>query len=157
MIEGHERTILAAQGYSELSMFDEALAELDSLPAETAGQAAVVEFRVVILMRARRWNPALKLSLELCVLQPDQTGGFIQAAFCLHAMGRTDEAREALLGGPVSLHAEPTYHYNLACYECVLGHLDLARMHLERSIQLDKKYRDFAKGDPDLAALHLTP
>ena len=157
MIEGHERTILAAQGYSELSMFDDALAELDSLPPETAGHAGVVELRAVILMQARRWKPALEASRALCDLQPDQKGGYIHAAFCLHEMGRTDEAREVLLGGPTSLHAEPTYHYNLACYECVLGHLDLARMHLERSIQLDKKYRDFAKGDPDLAALHLTP
>jgi predicted Zn-dependent protease len=156
MIEGHERTILAAQGYSELSMFDEAFAELDSLPPETAGHAAVVELRIVILMQAMRWKPALEVSRQLCALKPDQTAGFIQAAFCLHAMGRTDEAREVLLAGPSSLHAEPTYHYNLACYECVLGHLELARMHLERSIQLDKKYRDFARSDPDLAALHLT-
>jgi len=59
-----------------------------------------------------------------------------------------------LLGGPEALRAEPTFHYNLACYECVLGHLDLARMHLEKSIQLDTKYRDFARGDPDLAPLH---
>jgi predicted Zn-dependent protease len=157
MIEGHERTILAAQGYSELSMFDDALAELDSLPPETAGHVAVMELRAVILMQARRWIPALAASRELCVLQPDKTGGYIHTAFCLHEMGRTEEARKMLLGGPVSLHAEPTYHYNLACYECVLGHLELARMHLEKSIELDKKYRDFAKGDPDLAALHQNP
>jgi predicted Zn-dependent protease len=157
MIEGHERTILAAQGYSELSMFDDALAELDSLPPNAAGHAVVMELRAVILMQARRWKPALEASRALCVLEPGQTGGYIHAAFCLHEMGRTEEARAVLLGGPSSLHAEPTYHYNLACYECVLGHLDLARMHLEKSIELDKKYRDFAKGDPDLAALHATP
>ena len=154
MIEGHERTILAAQGYSELSMFDDALAELETLPPETAGHEGVVELRAVILMQARRWKPALEASRRLCVLQPDQTGGYIHVAFCLHEMGRTEEAREVLLGGPESLRAEPTFHYNLACYECVLGHLDLARMHLEKSIQLDKKYRDFARGDPDLAPLH---
>jgi predicted Zn-dependent protease len=157
MIEGHERTILAAQGYSELSMFDDALAELESLPPKAAAHVVVVELRAVILMQARRWKPALEASRALCVLLPDQTGGFIHAAFCLHEMGRTEEARAVLLGGPTSLHAEPTYHYNLACYECVLGHLDLARMHLEKSIELDKKYREFAKGDPDLAALHSTP
>ena len=154
MIEGHERTILAAQGYSELSMFDDALAELETLPPETAGHEGVVELRAVILMQARRWKPALEASRRLCVLQPDQTGGYIHVAFCLHEMGRTEEAREVLLGGPDALRAEPTFHYNLACYECVLGHLDLARMHLEKSIQLDKKYRDFARGDPDMAPLH---
>jgi len=154
MIEGHERTIRAAQGYSELSMFDDALAELDSLPPETAGHEEVVELRATILMRAKRWAPALAASRAFCALQPARAGGYLQAAFCLHAMGRTSEARAVLLRGPVALHAEPGYHYNLACYECVLGNLKLARMHLEKSIELDKKYRNYAKGDPDLAALH---
>jgi hypothetical protein len=42
---------------------------------------------------------------------------------------------------------------NLACYECALGNLGRACAHLDRSFQLDKKFRDFARGDPDLAAL----
>ena len=153
MLEGHERTLLAAQGYSELSMFDDALAELDSLPEEEAKNAAVVELRTVILMQAKRWKPALTASRELCRAEPQKTSGFIHAAFCLHELGRTAEARDILLAGPNALHAEPTFHYNLACYECALGHLELARMHLEKSIELDKKFRDFAKVDPDLAAL----
>src|SRR5580693_7684978 len=56
MIEGHERILLAAQGYSELGMFDDALAEIDSLPEEVTQHATVVEMRTVILMQARRWK-----------------------------------------------------------------------------------------------------
>ena len=88
------------------------------------------------------------------VLAPEKPIGFIHAAFILHETGCTDEARTLLLGGPDSLHRDATYHYNLACYECVLGNLDLARMHLDRSFELDKKFRDYAKSDPDLAKLH---
>ena len=153
MIEGHERTILAAQGYSELGMFDEAIDELDSLPEETARNSTVIELRTVILMQAKRWKPALAAGRDLCRAEPEKTSGFIHTAFCLHELGRTAEARDLLLAGPDVLHAEPTYHYNLACYECALGHLDLARMHLEKSFELDKKMRDFAATDPDLAAL----
>ena len=153
MLEDHERTLLAAQGYSELAMHDDALAQLDSLPEETAKNPTVLELRAVILMQARRWKPALAVSRELCSAEPAQTSGFIHTAFCLHELGRTDEARECLLTGPDALRAEPTFHYNLACYECALGHLDLARMHLDKSFTLDKKMRDFAKSDPDLAAL----
>ena len=58
MIEGHERTLLAAQGYSELSMYDDAIAELDSLPAPAVKHATVLELRAVILMQAKRWKPA---------------------------------------------------------------------------------------------------
>ena len=153
MIEGHERTLLAAQGYSELAMHDDALAQLDSLPEDTAKNPTVLELRAVVLMQARRWKPALAVSRELCATEPAKTSGFIHTAFCLHELGRTDEARECLLTGPDALRAEPTFHYNLACYECALGHLDLARMHLDKSFTLDKKMRDFAKSDPDLAAL----
>ena len=153
MLEGHERTLLAAQGYSELSMHDDALAELDSLPEEAAETSRALELRAVILMQAKRWKHALTISRELCRTDPEKTCGFIHTAFCLHELGRTDEARDILLGGPDALRAEPTFHYNLACYECALGHLELARMHLEKSFSLDKKMRDFAKSDPDLAAL----
>jgi tetratricopeptide (TPR) repeat protein len=153
MIEGHERTLLAAQGYCELGMFDDALEELESLPTELMQHSAVVELRTVVLMQARRWKLALTASRSLCRVAPEKSTGFIHAAFCLHELGRTDEARDTLLAGPEALHTEPTYHYNLACYECALGNLDLARLHLEKSIELDKKFKDFAKNDPDLAAL----
>jgi predicted Zn-dependent protease len=153
MLEGHERTLLAAQGYSELGMFDDALAEIDSLPAEVVQSATVAELRTVVLMQARRWKLALTASRALCRAAPEKTSGFIHTAFCLHELCRTAEARDTLLGGPEVLHAEPTFHYNLACYECALGNLDVARLHLEKSIEIDKKFREFAKSDPDLAAL----
>jgi predicted Zn-dependent protease len=153
MLEGHERTLLAAQGYSELGMVEEALGEINSLPAELADHEKVVEMRTVILMQAKRWKTALTASRALCKVAPEKTSGFIHAAYCLHALGRTEEARDILLGGPEKLHAEPTFHYNLACYECTLGNLDLARLHLEKSFALNKDFREYAKNDPDLAAL----
>ena len=122
-------------------------------PEETARNSTVIELRTVILMQAKRWKPALAAGRDLCRVEPEKTSGFIHTAFCLHELGRTAEARDVLLAGPDALHAEPTFHYNLACYECALGHLDLARMHLEKSIELDKKMREFAATDPDLAAL----
>ena len=153
MIGGHEKALLAAQGYCELGMFDDALAEVNSLPAEAKRDPAAIELRLAILMQARRWKSALTVSRELCRACPEKNIGYIHAAFCLHELGNTDEARSLLLTGPATLHTDPTYHYNLACYECRLGNFDLARVHLDRSFQLDKKYRDYAKTDPDLKAL----
>jgi predicted Zn-dependent protease len=153
MLDGHERTLLAAQGYAELSMFDDAILELDSLPTAVVKHGTVLELRTVILMQAKRWKPALSAARVLCRVEPERTSGFIHSAFCLHELGRTAEARDLLVGGPEALHVEPTFHYNLACYECALGNLGLARAHLDRSFQLDKKFRDFARSDPDLAAL----
>jgi predicted Zn-dependent protease len=153
-IEEYSRTLLAAQGYCELSMFDEALHELGTLPVDTQQHPTAVELRLVILMQAKRWRPALATGRELTQIAPEKTMGFIHTAFCLHEMGKTEEAREMLLSGPETLRTEPVFHYNLACYACVLGQLEQARQHLEQSVLLDKKFRDYAKTDPDLKALH---
>lgn len=152
-MEEHQRTLLAAQGYCELEMFGDALAEIQSLPQEAQEHPMVLEMRLVILMQAKRWEEALETSRQLYAVKPEGDSGYIHAAFCLHELGRTDEARTVLLSGPESLHTDATYHYNLACYECILGNVDLARAHLDRSVQLDKKFQAYAKTDPDLEAL----
>ena len=128
--------------------------ELNTLPDELADHATVVELRTVVLMQAKRWKPALTASrAALCRVAPGKNSGFIHAAFCLHALGRTEEARDTLISGPELLHSDPTFHYNLACYECTLGNLDLARLHLEKSFELNKEFQRIrAKSDPDLAA-----
>ena len=152
-VEDYQRILLAAQGFCELKMYDDALAELETLPPEAKEEPATYEMRLVVLMQAKRWEEALQAANQLCRLRPDAPGGYIHSAFCLHELGRTTDARDRLLNGPPALHKEATFHYNLACYECILGNVDLARMHLEKSIEIDKKFRDFAKTDPDLQAL----
>jgi len=148
-----ERRISAAQGYTELGMLDDAIAELDAIEPRLQGGSAVIEMRLLILMRAKRWKEALPLGYQLCQLHPDATAGFVHAAFCLHEMGRTVEARETLLSGPPAMQREPTYFYNLACYDVALGNTEEALRNVERSFQMDNRYRDFAMVDPDLAAI----
>jgi hypothetical protein len=43
--------------------------------------------------------------------------------------------------------------YNLACFECLAGHLEPARAHLAEAVALDGKLGTFAATDPDLAGL----
>ena len=117
----HDRTLQAAQGYLELGMVDDALAELDSLPIAARERVEVLHLRCSAHIQARRWPEALQIGQLVCQLDPQGPPGFLQAAFCLHELGRTREAREVLLGGPSSLLNEATYHYNLGCYDAALG------------------------------------
>jgi len=149
----HQRLFVAAQGYSELGLPELALGELDLLPLEIQGSPVGVESRLSVLMQAKQWKTALWLGQELCRLVPEKPVGYIHAAFCLHELGQSREAREVLVSGPPALKAEPTYHYNLACYEVALGNLDQARAHLNVSFAMDKKLKDYARTDPDLEAL----
>jgi tetratricopeptide (TPR) repeat protein len=149
-----ERSLLSAQGYIELEMPDEALREIDALSQKDQLRDEVLQMRLFIIMRAKRWEQALSICARLRATSPECATGFIHGAFCLHEMGRTLEAKHLLLEGPSSLLGEPTYHYNLGCYDAVLGNLDEAARHLETSFQLDRKFREIAKFDPDLKAVH---
>ncbi len=144
-----ERAILAAQGYLELGMAEEALAELSTLTLESV-DPDLVELRLHILMQAKRWTEALSAAEELLRLTPEALPGYIHGAFALHELGRTEEARNLLLKGPAELRKDPTFHYNIGCYEAVLGNREAALLSLERSFSLDDTYRDFARRDPDL-------
>ena len=149
----HQRLFIAAQGYSELGLPELALAELDLLPLEVQQSPVGVEARLSVLMQARRWKTALGVGRALCQIAPDKTAGYIHAAFCLHELGQSREALDLLASGPSALKAEPTYHYNLACYEAALGNLEQARAHLKVSFAMDKKLKDYARTDPDLEPL----
>ena len=149
----HQRLLVAAQGYSELGLPELAVAELDLIPAEVQGEPIVVETRLSVLMLAKRYEDALPVGEKLCALCPERTAGYIHLAFCMHELGKTGAARDLLVNGPTALKAEATYHYNLACYEAVLGNVHEARAHLDVSFAMDKKLREYAHTDPDLAVL----
>ena len=145
-----DKTLLAAQGYFELGMLDEALEELDTLPANLQEGTEVLQMRLFIHMREKRWPEALDISHTLCRVLPEETLGFIHAAFCLHELRRTAEAKAFLLAGPAALLNEATYHYNLGCYDAALGNVEEAQTHLRKAFALDGKFREYARTDPDL-------
>lgn len=152
-MEDFQRILLAAQGFAELGMLADALAELETLDAAQRQRPEVLEMRTLLLMRSRRWPQALEAARALCTGAPDNGAGWVHAAFCLHELGQTALARDTMLAAPPALRDEPVFHYNLACYECALGDTESARAHLAHSFAMDKKYREFARHDPDLEPL----
>ncbi len=148
-----DKILLAAQGYIELDMPEEAIRELDSLPVEERQKEPALQLRLFLLMRSRHWQQALDVCEAMREATPEIVTGYIHGAFCLHEMGRTAEARTLLLAAPSHLREEPTYHYNLGCYAAVLGDLEEARRHLAVSFELDKNFRDIARRDPDLQSV----
>jgi len=145
-----EKCLLAAQGYLELDMPVEAMAELDSMPAEDREVESALQMRLFITMKGHMWDESLRICKQLRELYPESVAGFIHGAFCLHERGRTGEALDLLLSGPPALIREATYFYNLACYSAVLGKLEAAVDYAQRSFAMDDKFRDIAKIDPDL-------
>jgi len=150
---GIERSLLATQGYIELGMPAEALAEIDQLSAEDREREEVLQLRLFILMHSRSWAAAAEVCDRLRGLFPGASTGYIHGAFCLHELGRTADAKRLLLSGPPSLASEATYFYNLGCYDAVLGNVEEATAALKTSFEMDNKFREIAKYDPDLKSV----
>jgi predicted Zn-dependent protease len=142
------------RGYIDLEMFVEALRELDNLPPDKRDSPEACEMRIIIQLDQNDLERALALSRSLSQARPENHAGFIQGAFCLHAMGNTNEAIDHLQSGPETLLDEPVYFYNLACYEAALGKTQTALTWLRQSVELDKTYRAKALTDPDLILIH---
>lgn len=153
-MEDFQKRILAAQGYHELGLWRETWRELDGLTDEAQDRPDVLELRVLILINEGKWREALAMSRRLAETAPRDEGGSVHSAYCLHKLGRTREALQTLLSGPSSLREKAIFHYNFACYSCVLGRIDAAREALLRSFQLDPHYREYARTDSDLEPLH---
>lgn len=148
-----ERRIVAAQGYVELGLFEEARTELAVLPEELQERVDVIEISLLCLMGRHSWAEGLALATRLFQQEPAEPGGYIHAAFCLHELGRTAEAIDMLSRGPVSLRTKPVYYYNMGCYHARLGHFEKSIVYLERAFEMDGDLRQHARKDPDLDAL----
>lgn len=153
MHHGHERSLLAAQGYLELGMFTEVWKELHSLPAELLGTPEVLEIFVRSLMGEHRWDDALTVARRLRLEHPAEAGGFIHEAYCLHELGQTEAALEVLMQGPASLRRRAVFFYNAGCYHARLGDVGRALEMLEKSFEMDASLKKCAKHDPDLVDL----
>lgn len=152
-MDENDRSILVAQGYLELGMFRAAARELDSLPPERWDHSDALEVRALSLMGEQCWEQALGVAERLREVAPDQPGGFIHAAYCLHEMGCTQDALELLLRGPASLRKKSVFYYNVGCYQARLGQLDAAMETLQKSFEMESALRKSARRDPDLQAL----
>jgi predicted Zn-dependent protease len=148
-----ERKIIAAQGYVELGLFAEAREELGALPENVFDRTDVIELTVLLLMGEQRWEEALAHARQLCEAEPDEPGGFIHAAYCLHEMGRTREAIDVLVRGPASLQGKAVFFYNMGCYRARLGEVDAAVEMLQAAFSKDESLRRAARRDPDLDAV----
>ncbi|MDQ6624603.1 MAG: hypothetical protein M3Y69_00475 [Verrucomicrobiota bacterium] len=149
-----EWNVQAACGYAELGMYKESIAELDAIEDRYQNRPEVLQLRLHHLMRQKRWGNALRVSQLLCRVAPDCGTGFLHAGFCLHQLGKTAEAKKLLVTGPVALLKEPIYYYNMGCYEALLGDVNGAKENLLISFRMDSSFRELAKKDPDLQAVH---
>jgi predicted Zn-dependent protease len=150
---GVTEILRAATGWLELGLADEALYELQCLPAGAQTQRAALELKLAAQMERESWNSASETARLLCLKEENEPEYFLRAAFCLHETGDTLAACNQLLRGPKSLFEMAIFHYNLACYLWTLGEGPRARSHLKTAIAMDESFIEAARKDRDLSGI----
>lgn len=148
-----ESRLRVVQGYQELGMSEEAWEELGDIERRFPATPPIVQMKVLLMEGDRDFDRAFELTSELRRMEPHGAAGYIHGAYCLHEMGRTDEALTMLEAAPESVRDEALYHYNKGCYQAALGDVETARTCLSKSFDLDGRLLAIARKDPDLTGL----
>jgi tetratricopeptide (TPR) repeat protein len=148
-----KQIIRAASGWLELGMPADALNEIQNLPEDQLGEKPVLELRLAAEMALQKWMEAAETAKLLCMEAVDEPDFFLSAAFCLHELGETEQARKWLLRGPDVLSEMAVFHYNMACYLWTLGDKERAHNHLAKAFEMDESFRESARHDKDLAGI----
>lgn len=148
-----QRALRAADGYLYLGLADEALAEVDEVPAQEVEEPEIQLARNRILLHLRRWKEVEALAALAIERHPERDEFTVQRAFALHKMKKGSEALEVLDKAPEWIRRTGILHYNLACYEAQLGDKKTAKQCINVAIQMNEAMRKNAKADPDLRGI----
>jgi lipopolysaccharide biosynthesis regulator YciM len=148
-----QRQLLAATGFMELGMFQEAVVELESLPSEVREAPNVLAVWLEVYQTWQKWSEALAVATRLFEADPNNANWRVALAFATRRTRGIAFAYEILLEAVAKFPDCATIHFNLGCYAAQLGNLEEARERISAAIRLDSYYETIAKTDPDLTPL----
>ena len=145
----------AAEGWLELGNHWEADKELDNITAKLRAHPAVLQMRWRVYALAKKWDLCVEIASALTRMMPDEEQAVVNLGNSLYFSGRTQEAFDCVSAVMPRFPKTSILRYNLACYACQLGMLDVAQIWLEEAFALDKKkeLKLMALDDPDLKPL----
>lgn len=144
----------AAIGWLELGNPTEANEELEKIAPALRAHPDVLEVRLQIYMRAKKWDSCVDLAGAIIKLDPDRSDAWIHRSFALHELKLTQGAFEQLLPAAIKFPKVWTIPYNLACYCAQTGRLEECKRWFEMAMNIDEKtVKRAAVDDPDLKPL----
>ena len=145
--------LVAALGYHELGMHQDALIELDRIPESHRQRLEPLRLRLSVLQTMTEWEQGAALAREAIGRYPESGDLFLAGAYCIRRAETLEAAFAFLEQGRSCLETEPCFWFNLGCYHCQFGRLEETKECVERAIALDGNYRTLAAVDGDLEPL----
>lgn len=155
--EAAKRLLVEAEGYIALELFDEAARRI-----EAVSEAGLFPFECAVLrgesLRERdQLDEAVPFFRKALQMKPGDVAATVGFGWCAKRLGQTDLAVAAY---EAALERHPDVallHYNLACYQSLLGRADEALEHLRLAIAKEKAFRDVADAEEDFAGIRQLP
>jgi predicted Zn-dependent protease len=94
-----------------------------------------------------------ELTGRLTEFEADNPQWSVLLAYATRRANSIEAAKEILLSAEAKFPKEAVIKYNLACYECQLGNLGVARNYLKQAFKNDLNWRKIALDDVDLMPL----
>jgi tetratricopeptide (TPR) repeat protein len=145
-----QRRLLAASGFCELGLFQEAVEELEGLPVEVRETRDVLVIWLAVYECWQKWAEASAIAMRLAETEPEESNWQVALAYAIRRNQGLASARDILIQASERFPNCATIQFNLACYDAQLGHLGEARKRLRQAIQIDQDFAGLARTDPDL-------
>ena len=147
--------IQAVLGWMDLGDLVEARRELERITPAQREHPDTLEVMWRLCGEEADWNTALSVAEKLVAIAPARLNGWIDRSYSLHELHRTEEALERLVPAVEKFPDEFVIPYNLACYQCRLGHPEEALRWLGRAVAASDReiIRTMAEHDPDFEAM----
>jgi len=143
----------AACGFLQLGMALDADAELEKIDPFNRAAPEVLALRVEIYQKLKKWELMREIAKRLNEFEPNEMQWLVSYAFATRRAVSIEVAKEILLSSVSRFPKEAVILFNLACYECQLDRLDIAKEYLKRIFEIDPSWRKAALDDEDLKPL----
>jgi lipopolysaccharide biosynthesis regulator YciM len=144
------RRLLAASGFCELGLFQEAVEELEGLPAEARETRSVLVIWLTLYQGWQKWAEASTVAMRLAEIEPEESNWRVALAYATRRSRGLASARDILIQASEKFPNCAIIQFNLACYDAQLGHLNKARIRLRQAIEMNQAFAGLARTDPDL-------
>jgi predicted Zn-dependent protease len=145
--------LVQCDGYLDLKMAAAARKELDQIPESSRRSPFYSDALLRLHIETQDWSAAADLARGLRDAMPTKPEYWIQLAYTVRRTEGIEAARTILVEGLRRFPAVAVIPFNLACYECQLGHRAEAIQYLGCAVKLEPSYAKTALEDEDLTPI----
>ncbi|MCR6654656.1 MAG: hypothetical protein NVV63_02345 [Opitutus sp.] len=132
-------------------MLNQASDEMEAISFEDRQSVEVMSARLDLHAAAGHWDIVESFARTILKQDSNHVQAWVSLGCAVRRTTSVEAARDALLAAECALKEEHAIiHYNLACYYCLLGDHETAKMRLGLACRKDSSFKAAALDDPDL-------